>query len=385
VVQVATTVLLLSGAVLMAQLASRWRAPDLSFDPAKVVVVGLSADGAGTDSASLAADLRSAALTLPGVTAASVTGAFWDESTFGQVFTSGERIQLRGRWFLIDPYLCDTLSLSLVAGRCFRADEGHREAAVAVLSDSAATALFGRTNAVGRSVALDPQGKGYTVVGVVRDLWGAQMSGLSNPIVFLPIGARPGDIYPSEVRRLALQQNSGLSLVTRLQGPSPQLRAELERLALSGAPVTIIDVETVARRLARQAEPLRLGAAAWWAFGAAALMLSVIGLYGLVDHQISSRRREFGIRLALGAKPIDVGRLALRDTVVVVSAGLVMGCAVSTLGAVTGRAMVSGAPEMTWQVLLTVATTVIVSASAAVVGPLRSIRTKDAASLLRCD
>jgi hypothetical protein len=385
VVQVATTVLLLSGAVSMAQLASRWRAPDLTFDPAKIVVVGLSADGAGTDSASLASDLRSAALTLPGVTAAAVTGPFWEESTFGQVFTSGERIRLQGRWFPIDPYLCDTLSLSLVGGRCFRTDEAHGDAAVAVLSESAATVLYGRTNAVGRSMAFDPQGRVYTVVGVVRDVWGAQMAELSNPIVFLPIGVTPGDIHPSEARRVALQQNPSLSLVARLDGPSPQLRSDLERLALSGTPVTTTDVETVASRLARQAEPLRLVAAAWWAFGAAALMLSAIGLYALVDHQIASRRREFGIRLALGAKPIDVAKLALKDTAVVVSLGLVTGCALSALGALTGRAMVIGAPEMTWQVLLIVVSTVIASSCAAVVNPLCSIRTQGAASLLRCD
>ena len=104
-------------------------------------------------------------------------------------------------------------------------------------------------------------------------------------------------------------------------------------------------------------------------FAAAALALTLMALYAICKHEVLTRRREFGIRLALGGSPRSIRRLVLSDGLLLVAVGIGAGAVVSTLVAGSLRVLLFGITATDWRVYAVVTAAVLVSAFLATLGP----------------
>jgi putative ABC transport system permease protein len=206
-----------------------------------------------------------------------------------------------------------SLHLPIVAGRDVSPSDGPKAPPVALVTEALARRYFPGEDPLGKRIRLGrrPEGPMLTVVGVVSDFkqnwWdGAPVTGL-----FLPDGQAP-----SREMHLVLRA-SGDPLA--LAAP---LRAAIEALD-PGAPVR--EIQTLAASVDEAVAPLRIIGLLMLAFGVIAVVLSAIGVYGVLSQTVSERRQELGVRIALGARAFDILRLVLRDALSLAVTGLAIG------------------------------------------------------------
>ena len=123
-----------------------------------------------------------------------------------------------------------------------------------------------------------------------------------------------------------------LTLVMRASGDAAQLAADARRaIAVEGRDIPVFDVAPLADLVARSVGPRRFVMVLLEVFGGIALLMTAIGVYGVISYSVSERTREIGIRAALGAQPRDIVRLVVGGGLTVVCAGLAAGLAVALL------------------------------------------------------
>jgi predicted permease len=208
------------------------------------------------------------------------------------------------------------LSEPMLAGREIeevdqRSQTDGSKALPAVLNESAARGFFGSRNAVGERVRDEKQS--YEVVGVVHDL----KSGLSD---------RPSIIYlPLTRRDFARPPAGGITLMLRSDAGADALSAVRREIASLAPKLTVFDVRTLNEDLARKRAAERLSVDTYGAIGVFGLVLAATGLAGITAYAVAQRRKEIGIRIALGAGKGQVLRLVLREGAALVGAGTVLG------------------------------------------------------------
>ena len=284
---------------------------------------------------------------------------------------SGRRIYVPNS--MVSPEYFGILRVPIMRGRNF--SEADAGAEVAILSEAAARRLCPRQDALGRTLTFSsPRSATVTVIGIVRD---AVYNGyievengrLNTASVFFPMDPKLND----------------LSLLVRTRGDAgPARRAietEVDRLTLGEAGEAIPMEEMQAGWQSNRR--ILLGITGF--LGLQALLLTVTGIYGVLSHLVSQRKREIGIRIALGADGGAVARMVLRQSAWLAAAGAAMG-AVLALGA--ARVMASNAMAMIafdpvgYAVGMSV---VIAAALAASWVPARRAVRVDPAVTLRCD
>jgi predicted permease len=206
------------------------------------------------------------------------------------------------------PRFFETLDMAVLRGRAFAEADQIGSPAAAVVNQALATQLWPHRDAIGEELSLDgPGGPFVQVVGVVRN---ASLTGNARPAVYLP--GRPTD--------------TSLALLAWVDGDSAQSLRAVEREVRSlDARVAILRSDTLRHHIGERLEAERALSRVLGVFGAAALGLAAIGLYGLVAYTVVARRREVGVRVALGARAGDVLRLFVVDAGRLVVAGIVVG------------------------------------------------------------
>jgi predicted permease len=199
-----------------------------------------------------------------------------------------------------------------VRGRTFDATDRAEAPPVVVVNESFARMLWLDGEAVGQTLRFEG-GDLVTVVGVVRDTKYKSLTDRNLPFLYLP---------------LPQSYSNDMVLQVRLAGDTPA-----EREAVRGA-VQALDpalplpaVRAMRDDMAITLLPARAGAGVLGGFGALALLLATIGVYGVTAFLVSQRTREIGVRAALGATAPDVLRLMMRDTLTLVTLGLALGLA----------------------------------------------------------
>jgi predicted permease len=205
-----------------------------------------------------------------------------------------------------------TLGIPLLSGRDLEEGDG----AIAVINAELSRRAFAGTNPLGRRIRVgDDPSAWHTVVGVVGDARREHLDQPPPPTAWLPISQLP-----------VPYQNVFVRTRTDTAGAVSAVRRELARLDRDlglGTPHEMREIVSGA------ADDSRFRARLLSAFAAAGLLLSAIGLYGVVAASVLRRRRELGIRLALGATRGGVARLVLREGVLVALAGLAAGLLVA--------------------------------------------------------
>ncbi len=317
--QIAFSMLLLIVAGLFARTLAHARAIDAGFDPHGVQVVSLDFDLARYDTrrASAAADrLIADARALPQVTSAAFTAMLplaGGGLGMGGVEVEGrtapdERRGWNEDWNVVTPDYFATLRIPIVRGRAFTDADREGATEVAILNETFARNLFPGQDPVGRTVKNDE--RVLTVVGVARD---------------------------SKYRTLG---EGPRNFIVVAHAQRPMMRTQLIVRALPGAPLTgpirrlvarldtalpILDQRTLEQHTAVSLFPQRVALSVAGSLGVVALLLALLGIYGVTAFSVAQRTREIGIRVALGADRSRVLGMVLRKGLVLTALGVGIG------------------------------------------------------------
>jgi hypothetical protein len=278
----------------------------------------------------------------------------------------------------IDRRYLRTIGLPVSTGRAFTSDDRPGAPPVAVVSASLAKLISDSGHPVGERI----ESTGYwpfsaDIVGVVPDLV-LGPAGLKPLRVYMPLAqapplpAYPGAPGPSLIVRATADAATAMSAVTSaVRGLDPQVRLR---------PMSTIDAGIL-----DDMAPQRFGMTVMGALGAIALFLSVLGTYVLAESMATLRRREMGIRAALGARAGQLRLLLMSETVRLVGFGLLLGVALSWLGAGTIRAFLFQVEPFDPLVTGGVATLIVALAVLVSLRPARAAARVDLARVLRED
>jgi macrolide transport system ATP-binding/permease protein len=220
-----------------------------------------------------------------------------------------------------------TLSEPMLAGREFaERDQRVTGTLPVVLNESAARALFGNASAIGQRVTEDQ--RSYDVVGVVRDLKnGIPDDDQPASMMYLPLTSRDFASPPA----------GGITIMVRSDAGADALGGIRRDIASMDPNLAVFDVRTLGEYLESSRAFLRLALDTYGGIGVFGLLLSAIGLAGVTAYAVARRRKEIGIRMALGARKAQVLRLVLREGAALVAVGTILGF----LGAIAIAKMLS--------------------------------------------
>jgi predicted permease len=213
------------------------------------------------------------------------------------------------------PGFFETLGTKVLAGRAFDWGDVLAGRPVVLLSENLARAQFGSIGtALGQRVAFSQQGRRFEVVGVVNDV---HHDGV-------------GQEAPQTVIRPVVASEAVAFVVRSSRVGTPTFLGEIRKAVWSVNPNLSLEAEQTLgemyqQSMARSAMTLKLLAIT----GAVALLLGLIGIYGVDSYSIAQRRREIGIRLALGARPAQVRHMFVRLALVLVAIGVAIGLVAS--------------------------------------------------------
>lgn len=261
---------------------------------------------------------------LPGVKSASVVNS----APFGRMFIRDEfsiegepKSTLdAGRPKIEEDYF-KTMGIRLIAGREFTAQDTAEALKVAIVSERIVRECIpgGPQAALGRRVRLGDKGEWLTVVGVVADIRQMGLDREVQPMIYAPFRQERGFLvrFVAFVARTTVPASVGEGIRAEIRRAAPDLPIDSS---------ATMDESIAASVAAPRFRMVLLGM-----FAITATLIAICGIYGLMSYAVTQRRREFGVRMALGAQRADVIRLVLARAIRVVGIGLVAGIAGSAV------------------------------------------------------
>jgi len=272
--------------------------------------------------------------TIPGVSSVAITTAIpmansgWHDPIFveGRTYAEGELPPLRAFKF-VSPGLLNTLDIRLVAGRDFTWAETYKKLPVAMISENIAREYWhDPAAALGKRIRVSTKDDWREIVGVVGNVY---YDGVSKPATTACYWPLLLDNFESDTTRA--MRDVSVTLRTSRAG-SESLMTEVRQAVWSVNPnLPLANVHTLdyfyKRSMARTSFTLvMLGVA-----GAMALLLGVVGIYGVIAYSVSQRRREIGIRMALGAQQPTLTGMFVRYGLFLTGIGVACGLVVAIL------------------------------------------------------
>jgi predicted permease len=331
VAQAALSVVLLVGAGLFVRSLWQVRTLDLGFDAERVVVVEATRPSLARHPAGPAReaerlrrrtffmDALPRVRTIPGVEAASVATG----TPFGNRFTVTLRVRGRdqlpklpgggpGVSAVTEGYF-ETAGTTIRRGRAFTAADGAGTEPVAVVSELMAATLWPGGDPLGDCLLIgDGEPPCARVVGVAENTFRSRLR--EDPVMhyYVPVGQEAGF--------------GGSSLLVRTGDASGAVIPAIRRLLTDlDTTITYVSAETIQSRIDPQLRPWRLGATVFTLSGLLALVVASIGVYSVLSYFVAERRREIGVRLALGARAGDILRLVVGGSLLLAAAGIGIG------------------------------------------------------------
>ena len=256
---------------------------------------------------------------LPGVRSASMAtipvmdDSSWSYTVSVEGYQPKEGEDMNPDMNQIGPRFFETLAVPVIAGREFEERDRAGSAPVAVVNESFQRYFFGNESAVGRRVTMGGYGP-REIVGVVRDMRSVGIKDPAKRGVFLPIAQQEdldGATFYLRTARDASAPGAGVRDLMRQIDPA----------------LPVYNLRTLEERMRDALYTDRLLATLSAAFGVLATLLAAIGLYGVMSYAVARRRKEIGVRMALGADGGSVQRMVLGEISVMAAIGIVIGLA----------------------------------------------------------
>jgi len=284
--------------------------------------------------------LEQALAQLPGVVSASVSGysPLEGDNWNDRVFIEGQPPDYRWpapSWNRIGPHYFETIGTRLLRGRPIEERDTPAAQRVAVVNETFANRFFPKRDPIGRHFGIVDEGhsSNYEIVGVVEDAKYQDTRGPAYATFFLPLlqtapgdSGRDGSVYIGAIE---------LHVAGEPESLEPAVRKALADIDPN---LTVLSMMSFGEQVALNFNQERLIARLTELFGALALILACVGLYGVTAYGVAQRTNEIGIRMALGARRGSVLGLVLRSALVQVGLGLAIGIPVALAG---GRLLAS--------------------------------------------
>ena len=337
------------GAGLFLRTLTNLRNVDLGFVPERLIVLNVNPQAAGytgDNAAAITERVLERIRTMPGVTAASYSEngvLFGRDSSTDLIRPQGFPVAdtyPRARWDVVGPAYFSTMGIPLVTGRDFTDRDHESSPQVVAINETMARRLFAGANPVGRRLVWgDDKPTDFEIIAVARDV--KQASPRDEPPLrfYLPYRqlsvTRPTWMLASVQFMVRTAAEPAAMLPTLQRAVS----AEDGRLSVSDAYVA---PELIDRALVQERMIAKLSIA----FGALAVGLACIGLYGLIGYQVVQRTNEIGIRMALGAQRTQVLWATLRRALVWTTAGVALGIPLALMASRTAESLLFGLNPM---------------------------------------
>jgi predicted permease len=329
---VALALLLVAGLSVRMALAMQRLA--LGFDPRALLTLKTELPAAryASDDAQRAfqAQLRQRIAGLPGVTASALGGTLpvlealpTDSFAIEGAEPPARDAEPWAARAVVGAGYFETLGIPLLRGRALGAQDAPGAEPTVVVSKALAERYFPGRDPLGQRIRLGSEAPWRTIVGVAGDVLNAGAADPPRPQAYLPLEQQP---------------LRGLTLFVRTSNLEAVAAAARRELAQLDPLQPLYDVRTMERALFEDLASDRLITWLFGVFAAVALGLATLGLYGLISYTVSQRRREIGVRVALGARRADILGLVLWQGLRLVGFGLAAGL---LLGAALSRAMAS--------------------------------------------
>jgi len=322
--QLALSLVLVMGAALLVGSFQRLASMDAGFRRDGLLITNVNMRNAGI-TADMQYDtyrsLLQQARALPGVRHASVasvvpvSGSSWNDVIVVDGFEAAELTDALSWMNEVSDGYFETFGTAFIAGRDFSATERPGSPRVAIVNQSFAQHYFGTVDVVGRQFRTeitDAVSEPWEIIGVVRDARYRGLRETDERLAYLPLNRNetPGN---------------ALSIVLHADGDVNALVPAFKQMIGAAVPAASLRFTRWDRQLAQSITRERLLATLSGFFGALALLLAMIGLYGIMSYNVARRRPEIGIRLAIGWGRADVLRMVLREVGWMVLAGVVVG------------------------------------------------------------
>jgi putative ABC transport system permease protein len=391
IVQAALSVLLLIGAGLFVRSLWQVRTLDLGIDPERVTVIevfrqslqrvpeGATRDTERARRRTFLLETLERVRALPGVEHAAVAVGL----PFGNRFTVKVRVPapdvvpvMKGGGPGVSAVSSDyfaTVGTRIVRGRAFTVDDHAGTEPVAIVSELMAATVWPGADAIGKCLLIgDGTPPCARIVGIAANTYRSRLR--ESPVMhyYIPAGQEVGF--------------GGAGLIVRGADRAPQLASDVRRLLMTmDTSITYVNAETIQDRIEPQVRPWILGATVFLLSGLLALAVAGIGIYSVMSYLIADRRREIGVRMALGATAPDIVRLVLRGSLLMAVIGIAIG---ETMAGVLSRfaePLLFNTSPRDPLVFAGVATVLLIVAMSATLVPARRARAVNPVEALRME
>ena len=379
VLQVALSLILLLGAGLLVHSLLVLERQDVGFRRENILLVRTDANLAGyqaTELFPLYRELGERLNQLPGVLSASITrftpesGSSSSSSFSIQGYNAGPAQKLNIYDLSVGPHFFETLGIPLLLGRTIEARDTPASTPVVVVNETFVRKYLPNQNPIGQLISLGSPFKqpGFEIVGVVADSKYYDLRENPKPMGFFPISQRPVTGF-----ELVLHTSAAAGVAAEVRRTVQQVSSKLPILN-----ETRLNVQ-VERSLREQ----RMITSLCSIFGALALILASIGIYGTLAYSVAGRVTEIGIRMAIGAQRANVIWLVLRDSALLIAAGVFVGLPLALAGTRWIKSFLFGVPALDPLAIAAAVFLILILASfaaylparrAARIDPLRALR-----------
>jgi predicted permease len=382
-IELATAVILLAGAGLLGKSFYLLLKVDIGLEPRHLATLNVSAPGSkymdAAKALALERDVTRSVAALPGVESVGLArqlpvsgngNTIWFR-VLGQPF-HGEHNEVPER--KVSTGYFETVKARLIGGRFFAETDDASRPLVAIVNRAMQRQYFHGEDPVGqRIIYLLDTAKPMEIIGVVGDIKEGPLDSQTPPVIYVPFTQSPRSDFVVIARTAQAEQSLPPAIAAVIHQIDPGIVAWGE--------------SSMTERIDNAPSTYLHRSSAWLVggFAGTALLLGVIGLYGMMAYSVNQRRREIGIRMALGAQRDMVYRLVLKEAAQVTAIGAVTGLACSIAGATMIRKMLFGTPP--WDVWTLVSVTAVLTIASLLASyiPVRRAASVNPVEVLRTD